>query len=71
MGRAKKGMTTGKASHKPSLAGCTARNEPLLNNKKTRPVMHVIYFKSSAHYLDVIRVLHTSMDVDMHLKDNA
>ena len=29
---------------------------------------HVVYFRSSASYLDVIRILHGRMDVDLHLK---
>ena len=30
---------------------------------------HVIYFKSSDKYLDVIRILHGRMDVDMQLSE--
>ena len=29
--------------------------------------MHVVYFRSSDRYLDVIRILHGRMDVDLHL----
>ena len=29
--------------------------------------MHVVYFQYSGDYLDVIRILHGRMDVDMHL----
>ena len=31
--------------------------------------MHVVYFRSSDEYLDVIRILHGRMDVDAHLRD--
>ncbi len=31
--------------------------------------MHVVYFRHSDGYLDVIRILHGRMDVDMHLED--
>ena len=31
--------------------------------------MHVVYFLCSNDYLDVIRILHGRMDVDMHLPD--
>lgn len=31
--------------------------------------MHVVYFKSSDEYLDVIRILHVRMDVDLHLPE--
>jgi toxin ParE1/3/4 len=34
---------------------------------KYKAGMHVIYFKCSDEYLDVIRILHGRMDVDMHL----
>ena len=36
---------------------------------KYRVGMHVIFFRCLDDYLDVIRVLHGSMDVDMHLRD--
>jgi toxin ParE1/3/4 len=36
---------------------------------KFRTGMHVIYFRCSDAYLDVSRILHGSMDVDMHLHD--
>lgn len=38
---------------------------------KFKAGMHAIYFRSSAHYLDVIRILHGHMDVDLHLKDQG
>ena len=31
--------------------------------------MHVVYYQCSDDYLDVIRILHGRMDVDMHLHD--
>ncbi|WP_035068258.1 type II toxin-antitoxin system RelE/ParE family toxin [Nitratidesulfovibrio termitidis] len=31
--------------------------------------MHVVYFRASDEYLDVIRILHGRMDVDMHLQE--
>ena len=33
--------------------------------------MHVIYFRSSDNYLDVIRILHGRMDVDAQFGDPA
>ncbi len=34
---------------------------------KYKAGMHVIYFRCLGDYLDVIRILHGSMDVEMHL----
>ena len=31
--------------------------------------MHVVYFRCSDEYLDVIRILHGRMDVDLHLQE--
>ena len=31
--------------------------------------LHVIYYRCPDNYLDVIRILHRRMDVDMHLHD--
>ena len=31
--------------------------------------LHVVYFRCSDDYLDVIRILHERTDVDMHLHD--
>ena len=36
---------------------------------KYRVGMHVIYFRYSEGYLDVIRILHARMDVNTHLHD--
>lgn len=36
---------------------------------KYRVGMHVLYFRYSGQYLDVIRILHGRMDVDAHLGD--
>ena len=36
---------------------------------KYRAGMHTIYFRCSDDYLDVIRILHGHMDVDMRLRD--
>lgn len=36
---------------------------------KYKAGMHVIYFRCSARYLDVIRILHARMDVELHLPD--
>jgi toxin ParE1/3/4 len=33
--------------------------------------MHVIYFRCTHEYLDVIRILHGRMDVNMHLQDQG
>lgn len=33
--------------------------------------LHVVYFRDSDGHLDVIRILHGRMDVDMHLKDEG
>ena len=36
---------------------------------KYRVGRHVVYFRSSDSHLDIIRILHGRMDVDLHLKD--
>ena len=36
---------------------------------KYKAGMHVLYFRCSDSYLDVIRILHGSMDVEAHLYD--
>jgi toxin ParE1/3/4 len=37
--------------------------------RKYKVGLHVVYFRNSDGYLDVIRILHGRMDVDMRLED--